>query len=244
MHVLAKDHLDALALDPCWRSVAAGLKMVVIAWIGLMLSFGLFIALACCVILWRDDHPWLAPLTKTTLSIYYVLCAGLCLAGMACCCRVPAHTRARRPAQAALALLVVGLIMFVFWQVYDPFRHWVPRGPYRYAVAQVMWLSDLVTVLTLTAAGLAWSLFLAAIAHHLEAADVSRHARRFVVAFAVWSGCVTTHLWLGYLHVPENVISLIMIVCIVQGGLALFLWMLFLLEMARVAVASAVRREV
>jgi hypothetical protein len=244
MQVLTKHNVDssALAQHPGWRRVAAGLAMVSIAWTVLPLSLLLAIALGCCTIFWGEEHPWLARLSMVTLSGYYITCAGLCITGMACCCRAPVESGGQHLAQAALGLLVVGLILFLFWQVYDPFRYWIPRGPYRYAVWLTILSADLATVLTLAAAALLWTLFLAAVAEHLGADDLHRQARRFAVVLAVWSGTVTAHVWFSYLHLGEHPVLLLIIVCMALGAFSLYPWMLLLMEMARVSVQNAVRR--
>ena len=73
----------------------SGLGQIILVNIVLSGDNALVIALACCVILWRDEHPWLAPLARATFSAYDLLCAGLCLTGMACCCRAVLASEAR-----------------------------------------------------------------------------------------------------------------------------------------------------
>jgi hypothetical protein len=241
MQGLAKDHVDpaALAADPRWRSVAAGLKLVLMACVGLMLSFGLFIALASCVILWRERHPWLVPLTFVTLCLCCVACAALCLAGMALCCRVPIETGGRRLAQAALVSLVVGLVMFLSWQVYDPLRYWFPPQPYRYAVRWALLIFEVGTVLVLAAAAMTWGLFIAALAGHLGAGDLCRNARRFAIFSAVWSGSVTAHVWFDYMQLSEHPVGLAIIVFMSVGAMASYGWLILLLELTRLAIVNA-----
>ena len=105
----------------------------------------------------------------------------------------------------------------------------------------VHWLTvgfDFLPMLLLLLAMLAWSLYLRAVASHLCDSTLRRELTSFAVAFALWSGLRVTEVVVVNLVDRADEVAACIGALVALSALALYLWMLALLDATRLSVSN------